>query len=212
MSKMAKKDRTKINLEKLNIYIKLMQNVQITYFMVVLYIGALIIWFLEFLNVDIVVNNLDVCIILLLVVSILGSFMLILISYFRGQEKINSLYFQVAEKSMIVDQYQRYLEIKKCIETYKNTKGEVDLETNIVVIEATTEHNQAYSVGVPILLTALTAVFFSTEEISVMSPLGAFLAFLVVILSVELVNNIPRNAFTKKVVEKIKEENLKKKS
>lgn len=188
----------------------LRKTLLITYFIVILYVGAFVLYVLKHINIDIIAKNMDIFVVLLLLASLLGSTVLTVMDLIIHPEIINSLCYKVVEKCQIREQYQRYLEIKECIETHNNSKGECDLETNIAVIEAAIEHDQAHSIVVPIFITATTAIFFENEQISVLSVGGSFLAILMILLIMALVKQIPRNAFIKKVVEKIKEENCKK--
>lgn len=188
----------------------LRKTLLITYFIVILYVGAFVLYVLKHMNIDTIVKNMDIFIVLLILVSLLGSMGLTVMDLLIHPEIMNSLCYKVIEKCQIREQYQRYLEIKECIERHNNSKGECDLETNIAVIEAAIEYDQAHSIVVPIFITATTAIFFENGQIPVLSIGGSFLAILMILLIMALVKQIPRNAFIKKVVEKIKEEHCKK--
>lgn len=191
-------------------FFRLRKEVLITYFIIILYTGAFILYILKYLNVGIIVENMHWFFVFLLVVSVLGSIGLTIKELVTNPEIINSLCYKVIEKCQIKEQYKRYLEIKECIETYNNSEEKCDLETNIAVIEAAIEYDQAHSIVVPIFITATTAIFFENGQIPVLSIGGSFLAILMILLIMALVKQIPRNAFIKKVVEKIKEEHCKK--
>ena len=82
------------------------------------------------------------------------------------------------------------------------------MNSNIGVIEAAIEHDQARSVIYPVFITIISVFFYETDMISINSILGLFLVTIIVLSMLELVRQIPRNAFIKKVIENIKEENL----
>lgn len=191
-------------------FLHLKKTMVITRFITILYIGEIIIYFLIVENIDVIVKNVNIFVILDIIISLLGSLVITITELLINPQIINSLCYKVIEKNQIKEQYQRFLEIRKCIVTHKNSEGKCDIETNIGVIEAAIEHDQAQSIVVPIFVTAITAVFFETGQISVLSIGGSFIAILIILLVVELVRQIPRNAFIKKAIEKIKEENVKK--
>ena len=145
-------------------------------------------------------------VILMYIVSILVAFIVALIDYHRRKEIIDGICFQVIEKYKIKDQYERFLAIKFCIETYETKEKQHNVEMNVNVIEASIERDQAYSVAYPLMITITTALFIDKEIIPVTSPLSMVLLTLLALAVIELVMIIPRNAFIKKVVESIKRE------
>lgn len=139
------------------------------------------------------------------VITILLSIIISIIDYTKRKETVTGLCFQVVKKYRIRDQYERFLAIKKCIETYEKYNKH-NVKRNIYVVEASLERDQAYSVVFPILITVITAIFVEKEILPITSPFTMFLITVVILSVVEIVCIIPRNAFIKKVLEYTKKE------
>lgn len=205
MNKKNKKEKA-INRENFRKFLRLKKSLFVLYFVILFYIGEFSLSFLKVSDMDIVVNYMIVFSFLVLVGSLLGAIILLRRKFHKCQQIKDSLCFKILEKCQEMEQYQRFLDIKECITTYEKTDGECDVETNIAVVEAAIEHDQAFAIVVPILITVLTAIFFEPGEISVLSLYGSYIAILMCLIVIELVKEITRNAFIKKVVEKVKEE------
>ena len=140
--------------------------------------------------------------------SVFLSFLVAIIHYCMNQKLVNGICFKVLEEYKFREQYERFLAIKKCIKTFTYNSEKCDVKTNISVIEAAIEHDQAYSVLFPILTTIISVLFFEKDIFSITSPILWLITSLLVVSSVNLLYQIPRNAFIKKVIENIKEENI----
>lgn len=141
----------------------------------------------------------------LFVISIISAIVMALLDYIKRKEIAKGICFQVIEKYGIRDQYERFLAVKKCIESFEKN-GKRNIRRNVYVIEASIERDQAYSVVFPLIITITTAIFIEKELISITSPVSMIMITLVALSVVEIVSIIPRNAFIKKVVECIKKE------
>ena len=177
-------------------------------YIIILYICMGVIYLAGPYYMNIVLNHFDGIMYVVMGIVLLISFAITFWEYKKKEDITNGICFRVLEKCEVKEQYKRYTEIKKCIETYKNADGICDLNSNIGVIEAAIEHDQARSVIYPVFITIISVFFYETDMISINSILGLFLVTIIVLSMLELVRQIPRNAFIKKVIENIKEENL----
>lgn len=134
---------------------------------------------------------------------------IVVIHYIINKDIRNGLWIRVMELYEIKEEYNRFVGIKECIKNYKytvNNKEIKDVLTNINVIEASIERDNTFSVLAPIFLTVFTVIFIDNNKFSfdilVLLPIIA-LIFLAII---ELINQLPKNAFIKKVVASIRED------
>lgn len=121
----------------------------------------------------------------------------------RRKDVINGICFSVLEKCRIREQYKRFIEIKKCIETYKNEYGKCEIKTNVNVIAASIAYDNAKCIVYPILMTAIAFVISDSDDlmlIRIMIGLPMLLALW------SFAHSISRNAFIKKVIECISDE------
>lgn len=143
---------------------------------------------------------------LIFVGAIVVALLFVLYDYHKKKGIMNGICFIVLQKYKIKEQYERFVTIKQCIETFEDEDGNCDIWMNVNVIQASIERDQAYSVVYPLMITIVTALFIDKEIIPVTSPLSMILITLVAFAVIELVMIIPRNAFIKRVVECIKKE------
>ncbi len=173
-------------------------------YVITIYILIAISYFVSDLIIEYISAGMEIFIIISLTIII--PVVVSLIDYIKSKEVAKGICFQVLEKCAIRDQYERFLAIKKCIETYKR-HGKCKIQRNIYVIEASIEHDQAYSVVFPLILTIVTALFMEKEIISFYSPVSLMIFLVLLFAVIEIITIIPRNAFIKKVVEFIRKEN-----
>lgn len=180
------------------------KNIFIISYVITIYTLIAIGYFVSDLIIEYISARMEIFIIFSLTIII--SFVVSLIDYIKRKEVAKGICYQVLEKCAIRDQYERFLAIKKCIETYKR-HGKCNIRRNIYVIEASIERDQAYTVVFPLIITIVTALFIEKEIISILSPVSLMLFSFLVLSVKEIITIIPRNAFIKKVVECIRKEN-----
>lgn len=139
------------------------------------------------------------------VISIILAFIISLVDYALRKKIIEGICFQVIEEYSIKEQYERFLAIKKCIERFKY-QNRCNLKRNVYVIEAAIERDQTYSIVFPLMITILTTLFIEKEIIPITSPIAMIMITLLVLVVLDIIFIIPRNAFIKKVIECIKKE------
>lgn len=126
------------------------------------------------------------------------------IAIYQSVKKIiNCLCYSVLLKCQIKEQYKRFEEIKKCIETFENESGKCDIKTNLNVISASIAFDRAKCVVYPILLTASALVIPDSDELIQMRLI---IGLPLLLAMWEFARGISRNAFIKKVIECISEE------
>lgn len=138
------------------------------------------------------------------VISAIFTVIIYLFTYYHlKKDIINGICFRVLEKCQIKEQYKRFIEIKKCIETYKNEHGKCEIKTNVNVIAASIAYDSAKCIVYPILLTAIAFVIPDSDNLMLIRiMLGLPMIYALLLFA----HGISRNAFIKKVIECISDE------
>lgn len=121
----------------------------------------------------------------------------------RQKDVINGICFSVLEKCRIREQYKRFIEIKKCIETYKDEHGKCEIKTNVNVIAASIAFDSAKCIVYPILLTAIAFVIPDSDNLVLIRMI---IGIPTICALWSFARSISRNAFIKKVIECINDE------
>lgn len=136
----------------------------------------------------------------LYVVTGLVTSIVIYVCYRVTGQNINGLSYHVLIKK---DQYDRFIAVKKYVETYEHEAGKCNKKTNLRVVTAAIEFDQAQCIVMPIIFTGIAFVIPNSESgLTLRMMIGAPL----LLALCELMYVIPRNAFIKRVIESINEE------
>lgn len=147
--------------------------------------------------------------ILILIGWVVFPLVIVVIHYIFSKEIRNGLWISLMEQYEILEDYKRFVGIKDCVKNYKYTIDNQETEdvlTNVNVVEAIIEREKTYSVLVPILITTVTALFIENEIFANNIILILLFSLLILVLLKELISQLPKYAFIKKVVASIREE------
>lgn len=207
MKKSSRKNVKKICIDDVKKYIALnKQSILIMYIMMLYLLMFLHLWKLDQLIINNKLDNIPnevYSFVTLHIASFVITFILCLITYIRTKSMMNSLCNNVLLMCTIKEQYKRFEEIKRCIETYKNESGKCDIKTNVCVIYAAIEHDMAKCIVYPILLTVATLVIPDSDNLTSMRFI---IGFPMIYGMWVFACGISRNAFIKKVLDSIIEE------
>ena len=204
-----KHKKIKRNANGINVkdFFTLNQSMIVILFLVVLYVSTFL---YSFVIEQLIINNKleripsDIInLTILYIVSAIITFIFCIVIYHRVKNIMKGLCYNVLLKCKIKEQYKRFEEIKKCIETFENESGKCDVKTNVNVISASIAFDSAKCIVYPILLTAATLVIPDSDELMSIRLIIGFPLFYAVM---EYARGISRNAFIKKVIECISEE------
>lgn len=174
--------------------------IAVLYFLILVH-ASLLEWLFEN-KVNWLINSWSTYFVLYVVAGLITS-IVIYVWHKVTDQNINGLCYQVLIKCEIKDQYDRFIAVKECVETYEHEAGKCNKNTNLRVVTAAIEFDQAQCIVMPIMLTGIAFVIPNSENgLMLRMMIGAPLLFALC----ELMYVIPRNAFIKRVIESINEE------
>lgn len=198
MSKMTKKRKT--NLKRFFI---LFRSYMIASYIIVLY-GLMILYY--FIYSDMLDNhiikeipNSPTVMLVLYTASAVFNLVFYLFVYHMEKDMLNGLCYQVIEKCAERDQYKRFEEIKRCIETFRNDRDECDVKKNMNVLSSALAYDDAKSIAYPII----------ASVVKLAAPndgVGWFFGGILIVTFCFFAYRLSRNAFIKKVIECIRDE------
>ena len=138
-----------------------------------------------------------------IIAFVLATIVALVVSIYRyvtGIKYFSSICYLVLEKYKIEDQYDRCYAIRECVQNYRNSEDKIDVSMNVTTLEASIAHDETFGIILPMVLSALTLFFSKADPIFLLH-----LALWMFVLIANLLYMLPRNAFIKKVLTRIKE-------
>lgn len=143
-------------------------------------------------------------------IAIIISVIIMAFSYKKNEDYFEQLYVKVCMEYKTRDDYKNYVAIKDVVVSY-NFKGKVDIQQNIVAIQACLDRDQAYSIYWSVLLTAAGVfVGFLSKSYDLPRIYAITTYFMILLVYMQSARRSPRNTFIKKVIENIDVNNISK--